>query len=402
MGIDLFPPPVPASPIRRALDAIPSLIDQTFPVPGRFRKDLPGNVAELSRLLTSARNERSLSYLNRPPLLSAYLRYFLPWNLYRLCRLLPGLELPLAPGDAVADLGSGPLTLPAALWISRPELRSFPLEFRCIDRSGTALEAGRKFFTALAGENCPWTVKTILGEVRPGPARPLSVELRGKAPALIAALYLYNEICQSIPPEDTGALGRLAENQAAFLAGLGGDRGRILVLEPGVPRSGEFISLLRGSFLRLGCSPLAPCPHPGPCPLGKRVAKWCHFAFDTKDAPRALRSLSAAAGIPKERATLSFLLVEKKSPLAKAVKAGDASVTLSPPARVLLRIISDPFPLSAGGGEAYGRYGCGEGGLVLVRGGRRRIESLGSGALVRVSLGAKRDLKSGALIGEVE
>ncbi|MDR3191444.1 MAG: rRNA methyltransferase [Treponema sp.] len=397
MGTELFPPL--ASGIRRDLDALLPLIDRTFPVPGRFRGNLPGDVAELSRLLTSARNERSLSYLNRPPLLSAYLRYFLPWNLYRLCRLLPGLDLPLAPGDAVADLGSGPLTLPAALWICRPELRSIPLEFRCLDRSGAALEAGRKFFTALAGENCPWAVKTITGEVRAGRGRPLSVELRGKAPALVAALYLYNEICQPIPPEDTGALGLLAKNHAAFLAGLGGEGGRVLALEPGVPRSGEFISLLRASFLPLGYSPLSPCLHPGPCPLGegknregKRAAKWCHFAFDTEDAPRALRNLSAAAGIPKERATASFLFVGKNPGTGAGAAEG--------PERVSLRILSDPFPLPAGG-DLYGRYGCGEQGLVLVRGGRRRLEDLPSGALARVKLGAGRDLKSGALLGDV-
>jgi hypothetical protein len=396
MGTELFPPL--ASGIRRDLDAILPLIDKTFPVPGRFRGDLPRDVAELSRLLTSARNERSLSYLNRPPLLSAYLRYFLPWNLYRLCRLLPGLDLPLAPGDAVADLGSGPLTLAAALWISRPELRPIPLEFRCIDRSAAALEAGRKFFAALAGENCPWALKTITGEVRPGRGRPLSVELRGKAPALTAALWLYNEICQPLPPEDTGALGRLAEGQAAFLANLGGEGGRILALEPGVPRSGEFISLLRASLLRLGYSPLSPCLHPGPCPLGegrnregKRAAKWCHFAFDTEDAPRALRSLSGAAGIPKERATVSFLLVKKST--GAAVGAADG------PEPVSLRIFSDPFPLSAEGG-LYGRYGCGERGLVLVRGGRRELEELPSGALARVKPAAGRDLKSGALLGD--
>jgi hypothetical protein len=401
MGTELFPPLAPAS--GRALEALLPLIDGTFPVPGRFRKALPGKVAELSRLLTSARNERSLSYLNRPPLLSAYLHYFLPWNLYRLCRLLPGLDLALAPGDAVLDLGSGPLTLPAALWISRPELRAFPLEFRCLDRSGAALEAGKKFFAALAGENCPWALKTITGEVRPGPARPLSVGLRGKAPALVAALWLYNEICQPVPPQDPGALGRLAESQAAFLAGLGG--GRILVLEPGVPRSGEFIRLLRESFLRLGRPSLAPCVHPGPCPLGKgegrggkRAARWCHFAFDTGDAPRALRDLSAAAGIPKERATLSFLLAGKKTAPPAPSAAGEAPPRLPS----LIRIISDPFPLPAGGGNAYGRYGCGERGLVLVRGGRGRIGSLGSGALVQVKIGAERDLKSGALVGEPE
>jgi hypothetical protein len=404
MRTELFPPLAPAP--GRSLEGIFPLIEKTFPIPGRFRRELAGDVAELSRLLTSARNERSLSYLNRPPLLSAYLRYFLPWNLYRLCRLLPGLDLPLAPGDGVADLGSGPLTLPAALWISRPELRSIPLEFRCIDRSAAVLEAGRKFFAALAGGG-PWTIKTITGEVRPGPTRPLSVELKGKAPALIAALYLYNEICQPIPPEDTEALDRLAGNQAAFLAGLGGEGARILTLEPGVPRSGEFISLLRASFLRLGCLPLAPCLHPGPCPLGegksppgKRAAKWCHFAFDTQDAPPALRKLSAAAGIPKERATLSFLLVEKRTEPRAAGTTATVAASAGP-ARASLRILSDPFPLPSGG-EAYGRYGCGERGLVLVRGGRQDLEDLHPGALAWVKPSAGRDPKSGALLAEAE
>jgi hypothetical protein len=119
-----------------------------------------------------------------------------------------------------------------------------------------------------------------------------------------------------------------------------------------------------------------------------------------------LRNLSAAAGIPKERATLSFLLVGKKPPLVRTAMTGAAPVPCSP-AEALLRIISDPFPLPAGGGEAgycnlYGRYGCGERGLVLVRGGRRRIESLASGALARVKLGAGEDLKSGALVGDLE
>jgi hypothetical protein len=33
-----------------------------------------------------------------------------------------------------------------------------------------------------------------------------------------------------------------------------------------------------------------------------RKKKWCHFAFDTQDAPRALLGFSAVAGLPKERA----------------------------------------------------------------------------------------------------
>lgn len=137
----LFPPLSPDA--RRVLDGLPSLIDRVFPLPRRFRRLLGRDVAELSRLLTADRKERGESYLGKPDLLSAYLRYFLPWNLYRLCRLLPALPLTLAGGDAVNDLGSGPLTLALALWICRPDLRPLALEFRCLDRTGTVLEAGK-------------------------------------------------------------------------------------------------------------------------------------------------------------------------------------------------------------------------------------------------------------------
>jgi hypothetical protein len=96
---------------RMILDRVPSLIDKVFPLPERFRVGLPRDVAELSRLLTSGRPERGASYLGKPALLSAYLRYFLPWNIYRLSRLLTSLSLELKPNDAVNDLGAGPLTL---------------------------------------------------------------------------------------------------------------------------------------------------------------------------------------------------------------------------------------------------------------------------------------------------
>jgi hypothetical protein len=552
-GTELFPEPGPE--LRRAMEALLPLIEKTFPIPGRFRRDLVPAVAELSRFLTSARGERSLSYLNRPPLLSAYLRYFLPWNLYRLCRLLPSLDLPLAPGDRILDLGAGPLTLPIGLWLCRPDLRGLPLEFRCLDRSRAALEAGKELFAALTGtgglsgvlsgpglpavSRSPWTITTVCGEIdRPGGWRR---GLQDKA-ALVAALNVYNEVFQPISPGDDGGLRRFADAQGALLASYTG--GRILVVEPGTPRSGRFIALLREALIGLGRPPCSPCAHGGPCPFpgkggfsrgvlsgdsgeyfpgpspGKTASKWCHFAFDTQSAPAVLRRLSMAAGLPKERATLSFLLagpaedgtvpcpVSGDQTLSRAVIPGKARLparrigrsgtvsadrrdpfagsfagstegvpgnaqgieaeipqalppnnrtrkrvdepmrygvaptnaaarkksgaALAAPVRVrgaeeleriarsgiraadagcaqipnrsdpgisgeavLVRVISDPFPVGQG---EWGRYGCTEGGMALVRGGRGLIESLLPGGLIEaVSLGG-RDSKSGAVL----
>src|SRR5215469_6373675 len=144
-------PPLPLES-RRCLDSLHSLADKTFPVPRRFRGALPYDVAELSRLLTAGREDRNASYLSKPAMLSAYLRYFLPWNIYRLCRLFTSLPLDLKPNDAVNDLGAGPLTLAISLWISRPDLRIILLEFRCLDRTAAVLEAGKKLFAALTAE----------------------------------------------------------------------------------------------------------------------------------------------------------------------------------------------------------------------------------------------------------
>jgi hypothetical protein len=518
-GTELFPEPGPE--LCRAMEALLPLIEKTFPIPGRFRRDLAPAVAELSRLLTSARGERSLSYLNHPPLLSAYLRYFLPWNLYRLCRLLPSLELPLAPGDRILDLGSGPLTLPIGLWLCRPDLRALPLEFHCLDRSRAALEAGKELFAALTGEGglsgvlsgpglpaasrSPWTVTTICGEmgrVVPGDQRRgRRGGLQDKA-ALVAALNVYNEVFQPISPGDDGGLRRFADVQGALLASCAGGNGRILVVEPGTPRSGRFIALLREVLIRLGRLPRSPCSHGGPCPFpgkglagsfravlsgdceeylpgpspGKTASKWCHFAFDTQSAPAVLRHLSTAAGLPKERATLSFLLagpagdgtasfagstqgvpgnaqgIEAEIPQAlppnsstrkradgpmrhgaapvNAAARKKSGAALAAPVRVrgaeeleriarspaggggcaqipnrsdagisgeavLVRVISDPFPVGQG---EWGRYGCTEGGMALVRGGRGLIESLLPGGLIKAVSAGGRDSKSGAVL----
>ncbi|MDR2478780.1 MAG: small ribosomal subunit Rsm22 family protein [Treponema sp.] len=393
----LFPPLPPET--CRILDGIPALIDKTFPLPGRFRSTLPRDVAELSRLLTSGRGERALSYLGRPNLLSAYLRYFLPWNLYRLCRLLPSLDIPLAAGDLITDIGSGPLTFAAALWISRPALRSIPLELHCIDQSGPALEAGKAFFAALAGSGCLWKIKTIRNSIDGRGAlggrrtkTPQSPARAEKPAALVCAVNVLNEMyggaSRRYSGEPARGAARSAENAAGLLESFAAPSGSILAVEPGVPQPGEFISLLRGSLIERNRFPAAPCPHRGTCPLpgGKtRTGKnrWCHFAFETADAPKALHTLSAAAGIPKERAVLSFLLT------GAAPKPENGGLTV--------RILSDAFPLPGG---LPGRYGCSERGLVLVTGERTVMRNAHSGALVNAAFTGteQRDPKSGALM----
>ena len=347
-------------------DNILALIDKALPLPGRYRQALPENIAELSRLLTAGRGERSLNYLNQPPHLSAYLRYFLPWNLYRLCRLLPALPIKLAAHDTVTDLGCGPLTLTIALWMCRSDLRELPLEFTCIDQSGPALDAGKKLFAALAGDAAPWKIRTVKSGLNAAKIKPA---------ALICAVNVCNEMYGDFSRCSPDDLRRNAEKTARLLTGYGTASSAFLVIEPGLPRSGEFISLLRNLLLQQGYQPVSPCPHNRECPApGRRnrdggKTRWCHFTFSADGAPASLLRLSKAAHVPKERAALSFLLA------APAFTGG--TVAAEVPEK--LRIISDPFPLPGG---KYGRYGCTQHGLALLTGDKDTIEKTASGSLV--------------------
>ena len=479
--MNLFAPLPPET--RRLLDGIPALIDKAFPLPGRFRSRLPSDVAELSRLLTSGRGERGLSYLGRPNLLSAYLRFFLPWNLYRLCRLLPGLGIELRAGDAVTDLGCGPLTFAGALWICRPDLRALPLEFNCIDRSGPALEAGREFFAALAsatlaGEKCPWKIRAVKAELGAGKARQGERSREGgganegalergangrggehgcahsgargaRSAALVCAINVFNEMHGDVSRANSESLKRGAEKSARMLEGYASAESAVLVVEPGFPRCGEFVGLLRAELMARGRRPLSPCPHDGACPMleapapgGARAGKkrWCHFAFETEDAPKDLQRLSRSAGLPKERAVLSFALAGKRGAAAGAkappleggqgTAAAGAGAKTPPPeggqgaasakasakappgggerkgeafaghGASVLRVISDAFALP---GKRLGRYCCSRQGLALLAGEEEAIGKAASGALVSAAFRkGERDPKSGALLARPE
>jgi len=356
-----------------------SLIKEIFPIPGRFRGALPSQIAELSRLLTNNMGERPLSYLGRPNFLSAYIHYFLPWNIYRLCLLLHSIDLNLSSGDSVTDLGSGPLTFASALWIARADLRNVPLEINCIDRCAPALEAGNKFFNALCASANTWKINLIRDDIDIR-----RVTRKGNKSSLVCAVNLFNEIYGILPHSDTKALKHIADNAAQLMSNMALKDGSVLTVEPGVPRSGQFISLLRSSFFETGRQPLSPCTHVSDCPFFNNKKRWCHFAYEASDAPKELQRLSAAADLPKERLVFSYLL-------SAAVKKNNTENKL--------RVISDAFPLPQ---NRFGRYGCCHKGLVLLAGERKQVENISCGSLVPMTSEFKgKDEKSGALIMEV-
>jgi len=412
--------------IKNDFNTVPAIIEKTFPIPLRFKKKLPHDIAGLSRLLTNARGGRSLSYLTRPNNLTAYLYYFLPWNLYRLCLLLPGLNLRLKDNDLITDLGCGPLTFTSALWITYPQLRDIYLEFNCVDRSAPALEAGKKFFASLCGkETVKWKINLIKEDINlkkanlktaaVNPKNANSEEFnaagqksenkKNKKAALVCAVNLFNEIYENLSHNNKTGLRDTAAAAACYMNKRADSEASILTVEPGVPQAGYFISYLRGAFLELNRQPESPCTHNAPCPLikGQKNAKrWCHFAFESTDAPDELLCLSAAAGLPKERLVFSYLYTSASSKpedaWQKSLQSQEASLLAKKHKKdVKTRVISDIFPLPE---NKHGCYGCSSKGLVLFAVNKNQINRLKNGSAVTPFFNAdgKRDIKSGALI----
>lgn len=360
---DLFPP-LPEVGLD-ALRRVEKALAVVHPLKPRHRAELPYAIRDLSRLLTEDRALRRPDYMADPRFFSAYLHYFLPWNLVRMSRLFQGIGMVLGDGARVIDLGSGPLTVPIAIWVGLPEMRKRALTFTCVDLAPRSMRAGLALFEQVAGPAAPWRFRLVKGSLDAGGA--------SGADWVIAA-NAFNELDRS-----ARSAARL-ERSAHLLARSVKPGGRLLLIEPGTRWGGHAISMLRGMLLELGLVPLAPCPHDGECPMpGSTRGPWCHFNFDVRGAPRRLEALTARAGMPKEDLSLSFLVACR----------GEGAVSGG------VRVVSQPFDVPGG----IGVYGCADRGLALLTV-RRVVEAPRPGRLLRVRWpeNPEIDARSGASI----
>jgi hypothetical protein len=353
----------------------------------------------------------------------------MPWNVFRLTSLLTNADFCLPDGAVIVDVGSGPLTLPIALWASRPELREVPLTIYCMDRVERVLETGLAVFETLCmrvgGRLPPWRIvprKDSFGAPIPERAH------------LLTAANVFNEFFW----KDKRSLGERSLDTARGLLSYIRENGSIFVMEPGDPRSGSFVSALRAALLAEGAAPLGPCPHSLSCPMPgifrhlfppeeTRTAKgdpnaapsryvlapvampkkrdkypWCHLGIDALKAPAWLEALSEEAGLPKERAVLSYLWAARGA-LARppvGMPEPDRSSERERRARagrgILVRVVSESFALPDG---SSGQYACSSLGYTLLKRPRGE-EAFASGDLLEVSSSplARNDEKSGAII----
>lgn len=380
------------------LENFDKIIQDIIPANSKQESALPKQIRDLSHQMTDERERRRKGYMNEKSALVAYARYFMWWNLVRLTRLFSNLDFSfLRDGDICIDIGSGPLTVVCALWLSQPALRKKNLVWHTMDISRQALNLGEELFLSIAARTAkaksseesengnadvlPWKIIRVKDS--------LGASIRQKA-ALLTCANVFNEILQSesAPPD------ALAKKYSKALFPYLQENASVLLIEPGVPNSARFISLMRDAFLRNGFFAAAPCPHQGRCPMDGRRAgksgasgKWCNFAFETAGAPKRLLSLSEKSGLPKERAVLSFVFVQKNENAKKLSEQNES-----------IRIVSDTIHLAQKG--ARGHYACARQGFSLaVCSPGKKVES---GDLI---FGAKekneRDEKTNALIFEI-
>ncbi|MBR5734365.1 MAG: hypothetical protein IKX79_02330 [Desulfovibrionaceae bacterium] len=375
---------IPDAFCTRALSCLPELLDALLPLKSAHRADLPDAIRELSAILTTERYALARPYWSAPRFLSAYLRYFLPWNLLRISRLLQGLPLPAPEGDEpqVLDLGSGPLSVPLALWLSRPDWRAAPVQLSCTDIAPRPMALGAAIMERMAeklGEPLRWQIRTErmpLAQALNSRRRPLQ---------LITGGSVLNEWHRQ---DREQPLGERLDELASAVAHALSPSGTALFIEPGTRLGGTLTASLRAAAIENGLSPAAPCTHSQECPLlGRRERGWCHIheGIAPDAVPDWLAALGRAARLEKQAFSFSYLMLRPGEP--EKPEAAGLTVTA--------RLLSDIF-LVPGIGQA--RYACSERGLLLVP----HASRFSAGQAVDCQLAGypKHDKKSGALIAE--
>ena len=355
---------------REIIEHFDDIVSSVRNLSGKQKVALYGKIKNLSHQLTDDRGSRRLGYMNEASYISAYISYFMWWNLVRMTRLFANLpksafeSLAKSEKPVALDVGSGTLTVVIALWLARPELRSKKISWYCLDLSQTALSAGEELYLAIAAktlsENAePWNIIRVKGA--------LGTSIKEKAD-FIACANVFNEILQR-NEQPTDFLAK--KYTGDLLSYLKSEDSAVLLVEPGDPHSARFISLMRDALIRRDFLPVAPCTHTAECPMAGRTngrttnaqgknAKWCNFAFDTENAPSRLLKLSEKAGLAKERASLSFVISKK---FAESVKNQNGEQETRSE-KTFIRIASDFIRLPDLHKSGY--YACSELGLLLA------------------------------------
>ncbi len=401
----------------QVLAKMPEIIHSLIPMNKAQKHDLPYACKDLSEELTSDRQALTIPYWTKARFLAAYFHYFLPWNCIRLVKLFPTLNLGKIPENPlIVDLGSGPLTLPLALWLARPDLRKEAVSIVCCDIAPQPLNLGKKLFETLIKEfdpNSQWKIHTLKT-----PLHKALGQIKGK-PWLITMGNVLNEGEEKKNYPIHVQIEHLLREAQRILR----EDGKIFAVEPGTRQGARVLSILRhkasqkiidyedddfdddfnddvdNDFLEEVSDEqapfvvLSPCTHNDICPLSnqkngiKHNSAWCHFNCQVEKIPHGLKKLSEQSGLDKKSISLSYIYLAKREEGLSISKKYKNQKNMA-------RIISDAFIIPNFDGRA--RYACHNQGLMLLPG----TQKLSSGDLCEIIVPKpiKRDMKSKAII----
>lgn len=386
------------------LDDFDTIAQSVWHLDSKKVQMLPQAIRALSHQLTDERGERRVGYMNSTEGLSAYVRYFAWWNMHRLSSIFASIKDEFAyleDGDYLLDIGSGPLTVPMALWLACPALREKKLHFYVMDMSQNALAIGEELFLSLASRlpaqngDEPWQIIRVKGS--------FGTSLKHKAAAVFCA-----NMCNELYEQAEKTPDENAKYCSKELRAFAKEDATLFVAEPGTPPSSHFVSLLRDNLMRNNWQIVSPCPHANNCAMpGTHLAKWCHFAQDASTCAPALVKLSKNAKLPKDKAVVAYVFAKSKNLALKMPLNATLQDKNLNAQKLLARIASHEIKLpSFVSASCTGRYACSSLGLLLVTG--KSVGNLGSGSLIQIDLrGAQKndfalDKKTGASIIELE
>lgn len=403
------------------LEIWPEIVEEIWPLKKKHRDKLPSDISSLSRKLTSERSVLELNYWSRPENVSAYLYYFMPWNLIRLLKVIPALPLQepviLEGGEepVLIDAGSGPLTFPIALWLAKSSWREKPIHFFAQDKISRPLQIGRELLNHLiqrTGKNS-WQIHTSTGSLFNLADGASTILANGKTyPCLLSAINVLNELkplsnwknknymdfqtlIEAIEEGGHKLSGEQVELYALLYSWsslLGKNRHKkmnMLFVEPGNRRGGSFLMHMRKAAQSFHLKTIFPCTSSAECPLfampGESSSfyqkKWCHFITADFQVPKWLADLSKASGLTKTSLSLSLLmLAQNEKPNADTNKG------------TRCRIISQGFRVPGKPGKCC--YGCSARGLLMLE----NCAEISSGSELETGDQGEtvRDKKSGA------
>jgi ribosomal protein RSM22 (predicted rRNA methylase) len=218
-----------------------------------------------------------------------------------------------APGfepESLLDVGAG---TGSTAWAARAVWRSIR-SMSLVDRSGTAIDLGRRLAAASGDETlagASWRISP------PG----------GHPPAdLVTAGYILGEL----PPDAV----------AAFVDQLwASTRGLLVIVEPGSRAGFERVLAARDRLLAAGGRMVAPCPGPWACPVADARGIWCHFLARLDRSPGHRKAKAATRSWEDE--PFSYVAVARDGLVADPRPRVVLGRPRHHPGRVELRICTD-------------------------------------------------------------